>query len=244
MVDKDWRKAGSGDGVAGVGAGGSVAVPVRSGDNWLASFRDELKRDITAICRIDAKKVVLDIAARKADVKLARQYVGWRLRLVEELDKFGMSEEAWCQSLGRGQSLSQMRRRIQLARPGCFQHYLNRRRALDDDGRFGLEYAIELSQHDSASESVTSTHPETRVACADETSTKRHSQRETELAARVAELEIALRQAGSRNHRPRNATGSLRQNCTPPCMRNMASILTRSPFRPATSTPLRYRGGA
>jgi hypothetical protein len=71
-------------------------------DNWLASFRDELKRDTTAICRIDAKKVSLDIAARKADVKLARLHIGRRLLLIAELGKIGTSEEAWCQTSGGG----------------------------------------------------------------------------------------------------------------------------------------------
>ena len=136
-------------------------------------------------------------------MKLARLYIGRRLRLIAELHKVGMSEEAWCKTLGKGQSLSQMRRRIQLARPGCFQRYLNRRRALGDNGRFGLEYAIELSR-----DGATSTHPGTRVACASETpNADRPSQRETELEARVAELEIALQQkaAGPSKSQPSSA---------------------------------------
>ena len=55
--------------------------PVVSARGWLADYGGELSRDITAIRRIDRKKLALDIAARKLDLKLAKKYARNRLRL-------------------------------------------------------------------------------------------------------------------------------------------------------------------
>ncbi len=117
-------------------------------DQWLATFADECRQSVAAIRRIDRKKVDIDIAARKAEVAWIKGYIRRRPRLIKELDARGVSEEDWCAGLGKGHSISQVRRAIQLARPGALQRYVRRRRVLGDNGRFGLAYAIELAQQE------------------------------------------------------------------------------------------------
>lgn len=179
--------------------------------DWLAHFANECRRNIAAIRRLDRRKVDIDITARKAEVKWARGYLAHRPRLIKELEKRGQSEEEWCATLGKGHSISQVRRAIQLARPGALQRYIKRRRALGDNGRFGLPYAIELAQQE-GDESATSPHPQMRGECDSETpaETEKPSPREAGLEARVAELESAL---ATRVGEPESAT---RQKVQPP----------------------------
>jgi DNA modification methylase len=120
---------------------------------WLTWFTEGLKQDIVAIAEIDANKVETDIAARTRDVEMARVYVENRLRLIDELDAEGSTEAVWCRSLGRGHSLSQMLRRIQLLKDGAWPRYLKHRRAIGDNGRFGLEYAAHLATFEDATNS-------------------------------------------------------------------------------------------
>ncbi len=134
--------------------------------DWLANYRAELRRAIAAIGRIDGKKLALDIAARRLDRALARNYARNRLRLNEELDAIGVSEAKWCQTLGRGNSLSQMRRRLQFQKPGAWQRYLTHRREKGDNGVYGLEYAVFLAKEKDGN--GTSARP-TRVQSANKT---------------------------------------------------------------------------
>ena len=98
---------------------------------------------------------------------------------------------------------------------------------LGDNGRFGLAYAIELAQQEGG-EGVTSPHPEWRGECASETpDAEKPSPRETELVARVAELERALatrvaelesatrQKVGSNHPQCRCVIGARPQTCTP-----------------------------
>lgn len=98
--------------------------------DWLAHFANECRRNIAAIRRLDRRMVTIDTAARKAEVQWARGYLAHRPRLIKELEKRGQSEEEWRAGLGPGHSISQVRRAIQLARPGAFARYVRRRRAL------------------------------------------------------------------------------------------------------------------
>ena len=118
---------------------------------WLTTYRDQLRRDIATIARIDAGKIERDITARRLDVKLAQHYVRNRNRLIRELDKSGITEAEWCRTLGRGHSLKHMLRRIQLLKG--FDAYVRRRREVGENGCYSLEYAVYLCK-DSATRSL------------------------------------------------------------------------------------------
>lgn len=112
---------------------------------WLVELERAIRRDSAAIRKLDERKVELDIEARRHDIHIARRFVAKRLRLNRELDKIGVSEEQWCRdALGNGNSLRTMRRRIQLLRG--WDRYLKRRRAIGDNGWYGLEFAVYLAK--------------------------------------------------------------------------------------------------
>jgi DNA modification methylase len=132
--------------------------------DWLASYRDELRREIAAIAKLDADKVTIDIHARTRDRKLAKKYVSNIPRMLRELDQRKMSEKVFCGSLGPGHSYSQMHRRMQLLPEERWQRYLKRRRDVGNNGVYGLPYAVYLA----LGERATSLQP-LRTPPADET---------------------------------------------------------------------------
>ena len=91
-----------------------ISVLRRKLGPWLNAYRDELRRDVVAIAKLDADKVTIDIRARTRERKLARKYVSNMQRMLRELDQRGISEKEFCASLGPGHSYSQMHRRMQL----------------------------------------------------------------------------------------------------------------------------------
>jgi DNA modification methylase/N6-adenosine-specific RNA methylase IME4 len=140
-----------------------------SSRKWLADFGGRISRAHAAICKLDRKKVELDIAARRLGLALAKDYARNRSELWKHLDAIGISETAWCKTLGKGNSLSTQRRRMQLLTNGAFKRYLYHRRALGDNGMYGLEYAVHLSKLPipGEKESETSARQPTRVVCDD-----------------------------------------------------------------------------
>jgi N6-adenosine-specific RNA methylase IME4/DNA modification methylase len=141
-------------------------------DAWLAKFGAEVAKAHDAILKLDRRKVAIDIRARTLDRALAKTYARNRPRLWEELDKIGMTEMAWCKKQGRGNSLSWMRRRMQLLPPKAWRRYLYNRREVGDNGAFSLEFAIHLSRiaiPGEEDEGETDARPETRVVYEDGT---------------------------------------------------------------------------
>ena len=138
-----------------------------SSRKWLANFGGRIVRAHAAIWKLDRKKVELDIAARRLGLTLAKDYARNRQELWKHLDAIGMSETAWCKTLGKGNSLSTQRRRIQLLRDGAFRRYLYHRREIGDNGLYGLEYAIHLSKLPlpGEKESETSARQPPRIQC-------------------------------------------------------------------------------
>jgi DNA modification methylase len=121
--------------------------------DWFTSYRDELRREIAAIARMDGGKVAIDIRARTRDRKLARKYVSNMQRMLRELDQRRISEKEFCASLGPGHSYSQMHRRMQLLPEERWQRYLKRRRDVANNGVFGLPYAVYLALGERATSS-------------------------------------------------------------------------------------------
>jgi DNA modification methylase len=146
----------------------AVSQPSTTHKVWLAHYGEELARDLAAIKRVDRKKVELDIQARTLDLKLAKKYARNRPTLWKKLEEIGVSETAWCKTQGKRNSLSRMRRRLQLLRPRAFQNYLRNRRQIGDNGVYGLEYAVFLSKKD-PDEIATDARQPTRVECDDRT---------------------------------------------------------------------------
>jgi N6-adenosine-specific RNA methylase IME4/DNA modification methylase len=140
-------------------------------DEWLADFGDRIARANAAIAKLDRKKVALDIQARTLERGAARDYARNRPELWKRLAEIGRAEHEWCKAQGRGNSLSQWRRRLKLLNPGAFRRYLYHRRERGDDNVFGLEYAIALSKLPipGEDESETSARPPPRVQNADGT---------------------------------------------------------------------------
>lgn len=77
-----------------------------------------------------------------------------RARLIKHLDEIGISEHAWCKKLGRGHSLSRMRRRLQLLKPGACQRYLQNRWQVGDNGVFRFEFAVFLAKDTSENTTI------------------------------------------------------------------------------------------
>jgi hypothetical protein len=120
---------------------------------WLASFQTSLQREIAAIEAMGRDLVEIDIKRRARDRRLGKRYARHRNRLIQELDKQGISEAEFCGSLGRGQSLSMMYRRMKLVPDDAWARYLANRRARGDDGHFDLPYAVFLAQDTTATRS-------------------------------------------------------------------------------------------
>ena len=144
-------------------------VRITNTEQWLSDYGAELAHAHAEIARIDRKKVALDIQARTLDRALGRTYARNRPRLWAELDKIGVSEMTWCKKQGKGNSLSQMRRRMQLLPRRAWRRYLHHRRT--DNGVFGLEYAVHLSQlaMPGKDETETDARQPARVVCEDGT---------------------------------------------------------------------------
>jgi hypothetical protein len=69
---------------------------------WLAVFRASLKRELAAIEALGRAMVEIDIKRRARDRAIGIRYARHRNRLIKELDKIGVSEVAFCRTLGRG----------------------------------------------------------------------------------------------------------------------------------------------
>ena len=112
---------------------------------WLKRFRDTLAKGIAAIAAMDGQMVEIDIERRKRDRAIGKRYADNRLKLMEELDKIGMSEAEFCGKLGNGNSLDRMRRRMRLVPDKAWANYLRLRRE-QADAVFTLEYAVYLAE--------------------------------------------------------------------------------------------------
>ena len=99
---------------------------------WLKRFRDTLAEGIAAIAAMDGQMVEIDIKRRKRDRAIAKRYADNRLKLMEELDKIGMSEAEFCGKLGNGNSLDRMRRRMRLVPQANWDRYVRLRRERTD----------------------------------------------------------------------------------------------------------------
>ena len=122
---------------------------------WLTEFARAIWRDLAAIERLAARKVEIDIQAMHHHANIARRYVRGRPRLIRELGDPAF-EEQWCRdNLGNGNSLRTMRRRIQLLKG--WDRYLRRRRAIGDNGWYGLEFAVYLAKPEPGTNGRTAT---------------------------------------------------------------------------------------
>ena len=92
--------------------GGTVSA---NSSDFLQRIAIELRREITAISRMDSALVERDIAARRREAGLGRRWALLRTRIQKELEKLGISEADWCKSQ-LGCVIQTMHRRRQLAR--------------------------------------------------------------------------------------------------------------------------------
>lgn len=137
-------------------------------DQWLADFTDDCRKNVAAVRRIDRKKVEIDIAARNAEVAWIKGYIpadhGWSRNSKSMVSAKKSGAPAWARAIRSHRCGGQFSWRGQ----GRYNSYIKGRRALGDNGRFGLAYAIELS-HQLADESEISPYPEMRGECNSET---------------------------------------------------------------------------
>jgi DNA modification methylase len=126
---------------------------------WLAVFRASLKRELAAIEALGRAMVEIDIKRRARDRAIGIRYARHRNRLIKELDKIGVSEVAFCRTLGRGHSLSTMHRRMRLASTENWDRYVRKRRERGDDGAFRAAYlAVDRSDRDETEKRPTPSH--------------------------------------------------------------------------------------